>query len=248
MTRWQPNSLEQKRLEKLEALIEAGMKPFPLRVKRTHTTAEAIAEFEKAEAAASEDEKPTVEATICGRIISFRDKGKLVFSHIEDGHGRIQLFVRRDAVGEDSHRLLKKQTDIGDFVQATGEIFRTRMGEISLNVSDWTMLSKAVSPLPVAKESEVDGEVVRHSAFADVEERFRQRYADLAVNREVREIFWARAKVIQAIRKYLDDLDFLEVETPILQPIYGGAAAKPFTTHHNQLKQDLYLRISFELY
>ncbi|MEM9778068.1 MAG: lysine--tRNA ligase, partial [Chloroflexota bacterium] len=155
---------------------------------------------------------------------------------------------RRDSVGEESHRLLKKQTDIGDFVQATGEIFRTRMGEISLNVSDWTMLSKAVSPLPVAKESEVDGEVVRHSAFADVEERFRQRYADLAVNREVREIFWARAKVIQAIRKYLDDLDFLEVETPILQPIYGGAAAKPFTTHHNQLKQDLYLRISFELY
>ena len=249
MTRWQPNSLEQKRIEKLEALKEAGINPYPLRIERTHTTAEAIAEFESAEAAlADSDEKPAVQATITGRVISIRDKGKLIFSHIEDGHGRLQLFIRRDSVGEESHQVFKKMIDLGDFVQASGEIFRTRMGEVSINVSEWKILSKALSPLPVAKESEVDGEMVRHSAFTDVEERYRQRYADLAVNREVRDQFWARAKVVKAIRNYLDDLGFLEVETPVLQPIYGGAAAKPFVTHHNQLKQDLYLRISFELY
>lgn len=252
MTRWQPNSLEAKRIEKLEALKDAGINPYPLRIERTHTNSEAIAEFEKAEAAIADagnvEEKPSMQATICGRVVSIRDKGKLIFSHIEDGQDRLQLFIRRDSVGEESHKVYKKLIDIGDFVQAKGDVFRTRMGEISLNVSDWKILSKAVSPLPVAKESEVDGEVVRHSAFADVEERYRQRYADLAVNREVRDTFWARAKVVKAIRNYLDDLDFLEVETPVLQPIYGGAAAKPFVTHHNQLRQDLYLRISFELY
>ncbi len=248
MARWQPNALEQKRVEKLEALKEAGINPYPLRIERTHTSAEAIAEFEKAEAAAGEDEKPTIAATITGRVVSIRDKGKLIFSHIEDGHGRLQLFIRQNSIGEESHQVFKKLIDLGDFVQASGEIFRTKMGEVSINVSEWKILSKALSPLPVSKESEIDGEVVRHSAFADVEERYRQRYADLAVNRDVREIFWARAKVVKAIRNYLDDLGFLEVETPILQPIYGGAAAKPFVTHHNQLKQDLYLRISFELY
>ena len=250
MTRWQPNSLEAKRIEKLESLKEAGINPYPLRIDRSHTTGEAIAEFEKAETAlaGNDEEKPSIQATICGRVMSIRDKGKLIFSHIEDGHGRLQLFIRRDSVGEESHKIFKKLIDLGDFVQASGEIFRTRMGEISLNVSEWKVLSKALSPLPVAKESEVDGEIVTHGAFSDVEERYRQRYADLAVNRSVRDVFWARAKVVQAIRKYLDDLDFLEVETPVLQPIYGGAAAKPFVTHHNQLKQDLYLRISFELY
>jgi lysyl-tRNA synthetase class 2 len=122
------------------------------------------------------------------------------------------------------------------------------MGEISIRLSDWRLLSKSISPLPLVKEQEVDGELVRYSAFADVEERYRQRYADLAVNPEVRELFRTRARILASLRRFFDDHDFLEVETPIMQPVYGGAAARPFTTYHNQLKQELFLRISFELY
>ena len=244
---WEPTPLEEKRLEKIEQLREAGIEPYPLRVERSHTSSEAIAAFEAAEAASGE-ELPQIEATLCGRIVSMRDMGKTVFAHIEDGYGRIQLFVRREAIGEESHHIFRKLLDLGDFVQATGILFRTRSGEVSLRVSDWKLLAKAVSPLPVVKEQEVDGEIIRHNAFSDVEERYRQRYADLAVNPDVREVFKIRAKVISALRHYFEDHDFLEVETPILQPLYGGAAARPFTTHHNQLKQELFLRISFELY
>ena len=243
---WEPTPLEEKRLEKLAELREAGIEPYPLRVERTHTSAEAIAAFAKAESEG--EDVPEIEATLTGRIVSSRDMGKTVFVHIEDGYGRIQLFVRREAIGEESHRIFRKLLDLGDFVQATGVLFRTRSGEVSLRVSDWKLLAKAVSLLPVVKEQEVDGEIVRHNAFSDVEERYRQRYADLAVNPEVREVFKIRAKVISALRRYFEDHDFLEVETPVLQPLYGGAAARPFTTHHNQLKQELFLRISFELY
>ncbi len=133
-------------------------------------------------------------------------------------------------------------------VEASGTMVRTRSGEVSVMVRELKVLAKAVSPLPVIKEQEVDGEKVTYNAFADIEERYRQRYVDLASNADVREIFRTRAKTITAVRQFLDDEGFLEVETPILQPIYGGAAARPFTTHHNQLHQDLYMRISFELY
>jgi len=239
---WQPTHLEQQRLDKLARLEEAGIEPYPLRSERTHTTAEAIAAF----AAAPEGEE--VAATVCGRIVSMRDMGKTVFVHMVDGYGRLQLFLRREEIGEESHSIFRKLLDLGDFVQASGVLFRTRAGEISLRVSEWKLLSKAISPLPVVKEQEVEGQTVRYSAFADVEERYRQRYADLAVNPEVRHVFQTRAKVISALRRFFEDHDFLEVETPILQPLYGGAAARPFTTFHNQLKQELYLRISFELY
>ncbi|MAU00953.1 MAG: lysine--tRNA ligase [Anaerolineaceae bacterium] len=244
---WEPTPLEEKRLEKIEELRAAGIEPYPLRVERTHTSSEAIAAFEASEAKPGDDASE-IEATLCGRIVSQRDMGKTVFAHIEDGYGRIQLFVRREAIGEESHQIFRKLLDLGDFVQATGALFRTRTGEVSLRVSEWKLLAKAISPLPVVKEQEIDGEIVRHNAFSDVEERYRQRYADLAVNPDVREVFKIRAKVISALRRYFEDHDFLEVETPILQPLYGGAAARPFTTHHNQLKQELYLRISFELY
>lgn len=239
---WQPNPLEELRLEKLARLEEAGIEPYPLRASRTHTTAEAIAAFE----AAAEGEGVT--ATAGGRLVSVRDMGKTIFAHIADGAGRLQLFVRRDDVGEESHAVFKKLLDLGDFIEASGEMFRTKTGEVSLHVRAWRLLSKAISPLPVAKEQEVDGQVVRYSAFADLEERYRQRYADLAVNPEVREIFRTRARLVSALRRFMDDNGFLEAETPILQPLYGGAAARPFTTYHNQLKQELYLRISFELY
>lgn len=239
---WQPSPLEEQRLSKLEQLEEANINPYPRRVERTHTTAQAKAVFEAA------DEDAEVLVTVTGRLVSMRDMGKSVFAHIEDGYGRIQLFARREEVGEESHRIFRKLLDLGDFVQATGFVFRTRSGEISVRVKEWKMLSKAVSPLPVVKEEEKDGEVVRYSEFSNVEERYRQRYADLAVNPDVREVFRTRARVITAVRNWMDSHEFLEVETPVLQPLYGGAAARPFVTHHNQLKQELYLRISFELY
>lgn len=177
-----------------------------------------------------------------------RPMGKITFAHIEDGTSRIQLFFRANDIGADQVKFFDSKFDLGDFVQASGKMFRTRTGEITLWVSSYLMLSKAVTPLPPAKDEVVDGEVVQHATLADSETRYRQRYADLAVNPHVREIFRARAKTVRALQNFLDERDFLEVETPVLQPIYGGAAAKPFVTHHNQLKQDLYLRISFELY
>ncbi len=240
------NPLEQNRLEKLERLQQAGIEPYPASAARTHTSAEAIAAFEAAEAS-SEAAEP-VSATLVGRLRSMRPMGKIVFAHIEDGAGRVQLFFRLNDVGEEALQQLTELYDLGDFVEASGEMMRTRAGEVTLRVSAFRMLAKAITPLPAAKDEEVDGQVVRHAGLTDPETRYRQRYADLAVNPWVREVFRKRARVIGALREFMDSHGFLEVETPILQPIYGGAAARPFTTHHNQLKQELYLRISFELY
>jgi lysyl-tRNA synthetase class 2 len=189
-----------------------------------------------------------VQVTLAGRLRSMRPMGKITFAHIEDGTGRVQLFFRANDIGKENLDFLKNKYDLGDFIQANGHMFRTKAGEVSLWVEDFSMLAKAITPLPAAKDEIVEGEVVRHAALTDPETRYRQRYADLAVNPEVREIFRVRAGLTRALRDFLDGRGFLEVETPILQPIYGGAAASPFTTYHNQLKQDLFLRISFELY
>jgi lysyl-tRNA synthetase class 2 len=186
--------------------------------------------------------------TVAGRIRSMRLMGKVTFAHIEDGAGRVQLFFRENELGEEKMAFLGREFDLGDFIQASGVMFRTRTGEISVHVHDYVMLAKAITPLPAEKDEIVDGQVIRHAFLSDSETRYRQRYADLAVNPEVRHIFKVRAATVRAIQEYMDGLGFLEVETPILQPIYGGAAARPFVTFHNQLKQDLYLRISFELY
>jgi lysyl-tRNA synthetase class 2 len=177
-----------------------------------------------------------------------RPMGKITFAHIEDGTGRVQLFLRLNDVGEEALQFFSRNFDLGDFVQATGLMFRTRTGEATVRVEAFRMLAKAVTPLPAAKDEVVDGEVVQHATLNDPETRFRQRYADLAINAEVRAVFRKRSAILRALRDFMDNEGFLEVETPILQPIYGGAAAQPFVTHHNQLKQDLYLRISFELY
>ncbi len=236
------DELERERFEKLARLQARGLEPYPARVKRTHTTAQAIAAHQASE---SGGDKPQVIVT--GRLVGFRAMGKASFGHIEDGSGRLQLYWRKDDLGEESYQTLK-DTDLGDFIEAAGEMFCTKTGEISLHVRAWRVISKSLQPLPLAKEQEVDGQRIRHSPFKDVEARYRERYADLAVNPEVRQVFRTRARVISALRRFLDDQGFLEVETPILQPVYGGAAARPFVTHHNQLHQDLYLRISFELY
>jgi lysyl-tRNA synthetase class 2 len=239
------NDLEQQRLEKMNRLLEAGYEAYPQRSYRTHSIAQAINAFNISEKARSD--APVV--IIAGRIISNRVMGKIAFAHIEDGSGKIQLFLRRDDIGEKTYQIYRKTYDLGDFVEAKGPVVRTRTGEISVQVTHLRMLAKAITPLPISKEYEDEGgNFVRNSAFSDVEERYRQRYADLAVNADVRKVFRIRSKLITALRRWLDDHDYVEVETPILQPIYGGAAAKPFTTYHNQLKQNLYLRISFELY
>ena len=239
------SNLEKVRLEKLNQLKDLGIDPYPRRTKRTHTIQEAVEAFLAIEK--DQDHQP-IQAILTGRIRSVRPMGKITFAHIEDGTGRIQLFFRANDIGEDQVNFFKDHFDLGDFIQAAGKIFRTRSGELSLWISEYAMLAKAITPLPAAKDEIVEGEVVQHATLTDPETRYRQRYADLAVNREVREVFRIRTKTIRAIQHFMDSKGFLEVETPILQPIYGGAAAQPFITHHNQLKQDLYLRISFELY
>ncbi|MFL7793099.1 MAG: lysine--tRNA ligase [Anaerolineae bacterium] len=236
--------LEQQRVKKLERLRAEGVEPYPRRVKRTHTLAQALALLESTEA----NGEASPQIAVAGRLRSVRIMGKVSFAHIEDESGTIQLFLRPQDVGEEIYDMFKQNFDLGDFVSAEGQVMRTRTGEPSVQVQQMHILSKAISPLPVIKEKEIDGKLVRYTEFSDAEERYRQRYADLASNTEVREVFRTRARIIQALRHFLDDHDFLEVETPILQPIYGGAAARPFTTHHNQLHQDLYLRIAFELY
>jgi lysyl-tRNA synthetase class 2 len=234
--------LEQVRLEKLERLRRAGMDPYPNRASRSHTSAQAIQAFQQAGA------DQAVQVSVAGRIRSLREMGQTTFAHLEDEAGRLQLYFRSDELGEERLTLLREAIDLGDFLAASGTLFKTRTGEITLRVADFHILAKALLPLPAAKEELVEGKRVVHSAFDNPEMRYRQRYADLALNPEVREVFRSRARIVDELRRFLNELGFVEVETPILQPIYGGAAARPFTTHHHQLHQDLYLRISFELY
>jgi lysyl-tRNA synthetase class 2 len=237
-------SLEKIRLQKLEELRAEGVEAYPTRAQRTHTSAQVIAEFE-----AAEKEGRELWATLAGRLRALRPMGKLTFAHIEDGDGKIQLFLRVNEVGREQIDFFTKMFDIGDFVQARGLMMRTKSGEATLLVHELTLLAKSISPLPADKDvTQEDGTLVRHAALEDPELRARQRYADLAVNPQVRETFRKRAATIRALREFLDSRGFLEVETPILQPLYGGAAARPFVTHHNELEQDMYLRISFELY
>ena len=223
---------ERARREKLARLQEAGINPYPPRVERTHTIAQALAAYEQGDL--GEDEK----LTLTGRMISRRVMGKLSFGHIEDGTGKIQIMVRRDLLGADTYnQFFKKLLDLGDIISVTGVMTVTRTGEVTLQAEAITLLAKALKPMPD-----------KWHGLKDPEVRQRQRYLDLLANPEVRERFRVRAKMLWAIRDYFDSEGFLEVETPILQPLYGGAAAEPFVTHHNYLHQDLYLRISFELY
>ncbi|MFZ5910832.1 MAG: lysine--tRNA ligase [Chloroflexota bacterium] len=243
------SSLEKIRLQKIEALRAEGIEPYPTRAARTHTSAQVIAAFEAAEKQAAQGQPPEVNATLAGRLRAARPMGKLTFAHIEDGDGKIQLFLRINELGQERVDFFNTMFDLGDFIQATGVMMRTRTGEPTLLVHGFGLLAKSVTPLPADKDETLeDGSLVRHAALEDSELRARQRYADLAVNPRVRETFRKRATLIRALRTFLDEHGFLEVETPILQPLYGGAAARPFVTHHNELDQDMYLRISFELY
>ena len=239
------SELELARLEKLREMQEKGINPYPTTAEQTHTSQEAIDAFIEAEEAG---EETAIRVILAGRLRALRPMGKIAFAHIDDRGGRVQLFFRINDLGEEKMAELDSYYDLGDFIQASGYMFRTRRGEVTLYVEDFKMLAKALRPLPAAKDEVVDGEVIRHAKLSDPETRYRQRYVDLAVNPDVREIFKTRSATVRALRNFLDSHDFIEVETPILQPIYGGAAAQPFVTHHNQLRQDLFLRISFELY
>ncbi len=222
------------RLEKLQKLRENGINPYPHSFRVTNYSDEIHNDYEKYE-------KKTV--TIAGRIMSMRKMGKAAFCHIQDSHGKIQSYVRRDDVGTDDYDNFKL-LDIGDFIGVKGYVFKTRTEEISVHADTVTILSKSIRPLPIVKEK--DDHVF--DAFSDKEQRYRNRHLDLAVNPEIRQTFRDRGKIISALREFLDIKGFLEVETPVLQPLYGGANARPFTTHHNTLDQKLYLRIADELY
>jgi len=234
---------EQVRRENLQKIIDAGFDPYP--AEGFDITAQAAGVK-----SAFEKEEDPGEVALAGRLMQKRVMGKASFAELQDSSGRIQLYISRDEICPDEDKALyndvfKKFLDIGDFVGVKGTVFRTKMGEVSIRVSELVLLSKALRPLPVVK---VDAEGEVHDAFTDPELRYRMRYVDLVVNPEVRKVFETRTTIFNSFRDYLNEKGYLEVETPILQPLYGGAAARPFKTHHNTLDMPLYLRIANELY
>lgn len=232
------NQLIVQRKEKLQKLIQMGVNPYPYKFDRTHLSSQIKAHFARLE-------NQTV--SVAGRIMSNRRMGKAAFFHIQDQEGRIQIYLKKDIVGEAAFEVYKL-LDIGDIVGIEGKVFKTKTGEISVLAEKLELLCKSLRPLPIVKEKIEDGKKILFDPFSDKELRYRQRYVDLIVNPEVKQVFIKRSKILTAMREYLNQKDYLEVETPILQPIYGGASARPFTTHHNALDMKLYLRIANELY
>ncbi|HYJ79249.1 MAG TPA: amino acid--tRNA ligase-related protein, partial [Longimicrobiaceae bacterium] len=239
------------RVEKLATLRARGVEPYAYAYDPTHSTAAARDLFAgwEAERGDASGDGPEETVRLAGRLVSRRVMGKSTFVHLADRDGRLQLYLRVNDLGEDGYALLDL-LDLGDWVGAEGTLFRTRTGEVSLRVRKLDLLAKSLRPLPLGKEEEdaETGERRVHSGFTDLQARYRQRYADLAVNPEVRETFVTRARIVSACRRFLDERGFIEVETPVLQPLYGGAAARPFVTQHNALGMQLYLRIADELY
>jgi len=232
------NRLILQRREKLLKLQELGIDPYPFHFDRSHTSEQIIENFKDLNEG---------DVSIAGRIMSNRLMGKAAFFHLQDMQGRIQIYLKQDVVGDKSFELYKL-LDIGDIVGVKGKVFKTRTEEISIYCQNLVLLSKSLRPLPIVKEKIEDGKKIIYDPFSDKELRYRQRYVDLIVNPEVRDVFIKRTRIITAMRQYLDKHGFLEVQTPILQPLYGGATARPFVTHHHALDMNLYLRIANELY
>jgi lysyl-tRNA synthetase class 2 len=227
------DDITQQKLNKLAALRAGGVEPYPYGYHRTHTSREAVAILEQ-----NKEQLQALEfrVNVAGRILAKRSMGKSAFMDLRDGSGKIQLFFRINTLGENKYSLVK-DVDIGDIIGAKGRLFLTRTGEPTIEIEDFTLLAKSIQPLPE-----------KWHGLVDVEKRYRQRYLDLISNPEAKEIFVARSKIISAIRQFLDQRGFLEVETPVLQPEAGGATARPFVTHHNTLDRDFYLRIALELH
>ena len=228
------NDQLQVRRDKMKAIQESGRDPFGSRFDRTHTAAQVKEQY--SDLSKEELEEKEVQVTVAGRIMTKRGKGKAGFAHIQDVSGKIQIYVRKDAVGDEQYEDFN-HTDLGDIVGITGNVFITNTGELSIKVKDYVFLTKALRPLPD-----------KFHGLKDVEERYRKRYVDLITNEESKNTFILRSKIVQEIRRYLDGQGYLEVETPILHSVAGGAAARPFNTHHNALDMPLHLRIAIELH
>jgi lysyl-tRNA synthetase class 2 len=224
------DELRKARLEKMENLVKAGVWPYPLTTKRTHTVNEVFLDWDNLE-------KNLVEVVVAGRIKSMRGHGGMVFCDIEDAGGKIQSLLKKDGLGEKGYQFFVDNFDIGDFIEVRGPVFCTKRGEKTIDARDYKMLAKSLLPLPE-----------KWHGLQDTEERYRKRYLDLIFNDDVRQKFIVRTKIIKAIREFLDEHGFMEVETPILQTIYGGATAKPFLTHFNAYDLDVFLRIAPELF
>ncbi|MBI3787379.1 MAG: lysine--tRNA ligase [Ignavibacteriales bacterium] len=233
------NVLMIRRREELDQLKKLGVNPYPYEFDRTDFSKEIIESFK--------DDAPVRTVSVAGRIMSLRRMGKASFCHVQDSHGKIQVYMKKDDLGQmyDAFKLM----DIGDIIGVKGFVFRTKMGEVSIHAQSLVLLSKSLRPLPIVKEKiDEQGNKVVYDPFSDKELRYRQRYVDLVVNPDVREVFAKRSKIISTFRQFFDKRNYLEVETPVLQPMYGGASARPFKAHHNALDIDLFLRIADELY
>jgi len=224
------DELRKARLAKLEAIKKAGLWAYPVTNKRTHAISEVYSAWSKLEEGAKE-------VVIVGRVMSMRSHGGMTFADIQDGTGKMQILLKKDGLGETSYQFFGDNFDVGDFIEVRGTLFVTRRSQKTVEASDYKMLSKSLLPLPE-----------KWHGLQDVEERYRKRYLDLIFNEDVRKKFVARTEVIKTIRSFLDERGFMEVETPILQTIYGGATAKPFKTHLNAYDMDVFLRIAPELF
>ncbi|MEG7336920.1 lysine--tRNA ligase [Bacillus sp. 0102A] len=228
------NDQLQVRRDKMNQLRDNGIDPFGERFERTHQSQEVISAYQ--DLTKEELEEKAIEVTIAGRMMTKRGKGKAGFAHLQDLEGQIQIYVRKDSVGDEQYEVFKS-SDLGDLIGVTGKVFKTNVGELSVKATSFELLTKALRPLPD-----------KYHGLKDVEQRYRQRYLDLIVNPDSKHTFIARSKIIQAMRRYLDDHGYLEVETPTMHSIPGGASARPFITHHNALDIPLYMRIAIELH